>query len=140
MECRWDAIRPQASTQEIVCLLVIVRRAERQSAILSAVLRQLEEIYGPLAARNPVSQTRLKLKTTIFKIATEMRAKLGRFALGYLLGQWFYTLIGPLYFALSKDGAHYLERVVQLSDTLMIDGRVNTVISGTAAQREARVT
>ena len=137
MECRWDAIRPQASTQEIVCLLVIVRRADRQSAILSAVLRQVEDIYGSLAARNPVSHTRLKLKTTIFKIATEMRAKLGRFALGYLLGQWFYTLIGPLYFALSKDGAHYLERVVQLSDTLMIDGRVNTVISGTAAQREA---
>ncbi len=137
MECRWDAIRPQANDKEIVCLLVIVRRADRQSAILSQVLRRIEEIYGSLAARNPVSQTRLKLKTTIFKIATEMRAKLGRFQLGYLLGQWFYTLIGPLYFALSKDGAHYLERVVQLSDTLMIDGRVNTVISGTAAQREA---
>jgi len=38
---------------------------------------------------------------------------------------------------LSKDGAHYLQRVVQLSDTLMIDGRINTVISGTATQREA---
>ncbi len=137
MECRWDAIRPQASTQEIVCLLVIVRRADRQSAILSAVLARIEEVYGSLTVRNPVSKTRLKLKPTLFKIATEMRAKLGRFALGYLLGQWLYTLIGPLYFALSKDGARYLERVVQLSDTLMIDGRVNTVISGTAAQREA---
>ncbi len=137
MECRWDAIRPQTSTREIVCLLVIVRRAERQSAILAVVLKQIEEIYGSLAARNPVSQTRLKLKPTLFKIATEMRAKLGRLQPGYLLGQWFYTLIGPLYFALSKDGAHYLQRVVQLSDTLMIDGRINTVISGTATQREA---
>lgn len=115
----------------------MVRRADQQSAILSAVLGQIEEIYGSLAARNPVSKTCLKLDTTFSKIATEMRAKLGRFQWGYLLGQWFRTLIGPLYFALSKDGAHYLERIVQLSDTLMIDGRVNTVISGTAAQREA---
>lgn len=137
MECRWDAIRPQADSQEIVCLLVTVRQPERQAAILSAVLKQIEMIYGPLAARNPVSQPRLKLKTTIFKIATEMRAKLGRFDAGYLLGQWFRTLIGPLYFAHSKEGAHYLLRIVQLSDTLMIDGRINTVISGTAEQRRA---
>ena len=137
MECRWDAIRPQSDTQEIVCLLVTVRQPERQAAILSAVLKQIELIYGSLAARNPVSQARLKLTTTIFKIATEMRAKLGRFDPVYLFGQWLYTLIGPLYFAFSKDGGHYLERVVQLSDTLMIDGRVNTVISGTAQQRQA---
>ena len=101
------------------------------------MLAHIEEIYGSLAARNPVSKTRLKLETTFSKIATEMRAKLGRFQWGYLLGQWFRTLIGPLYFALSKDGSHYLERIVQLSDTLMIDGRVNTVMSGTAAQRRA---
>ncbi len=137
MECRWDAIRPQATSLEIVCLLVMVRRADRQAAILSAVLGHIEEIYGSLAVRNPVSKTRLKLETTLSKIATEMRAKLGRFQWGYLLGQWFRTLIGQLYFTLSRDGAHYLERIVQLSDTLMIDGRVNTVMSGTAAQREA---
>ena len=137
MECRWDAIRPQTASLEVVCLLVMVRRTERQAAILSAVLAHIEEIYGSLAARNPVSKTRLKLETTFSKIATEMRAKLGRFQWGYLLGQWFYTAIGPLYFALSRDGARYLERIVQLSDTLMIDGRVNTVMSGTAAQREA---
>ncbi len=137
MECRWDAIRPQAITREVVCLLVIVRRADRQAVILSKVLGQIEAIYGSLAARNPVTKTRLKLETTFSKIATEMRAKLGRFQWGYLFEQWFRTLIGPLYFALSRDGAQYLERIVQLSDTLMIDGRVNTVISGTAAQREA---
>ncbi len=137
MECRWDSIRPPENTQEVVCLLVIARDAGRQAAILATVLEQIDVIYGPLARRSPVSLPRLKLKATLGKIGTEMRARLGRFDFAYLLENWLRTLIGGLYFRFNEEGAHYLNQLVRWSDTLMIDGRVNTVMSGTARQREA---
>jgi hypothetical protein len=139
MECRWDSIRPPADTQEVVCLLVIVRDHARQAALLADVVRQIDTIYGPLARRTPITRPRMKLKPTFAKVGVEMRAKLGRFDFAYLAGKWFYTVIGKLYFAFTSAGDHYLDRLVQLSDTLMIDGRINTIISGTAAQREALI-
>jgi len=139
MECRWDSIRPPADTQEVLCLLVIVRDRVRQGALLADVLRQIDTIYGPLAQRTPIARQRMKLKPTFAKVEVEMRAKLGGFDFAYLVGKWFYTVIGRLYFAFTRAGDHYLDRLVQLSDTLMIDGRINTIISGTAAQREALI-
>ena len=114
------------------------RRSEMDT-LLADVLRQIDTIYGPLARRTPITRPRMKLKPTFAKVGVEMRAKLGHFDLAYLVGKWFYTVIGKLYFAFTSAGDHYLDRLVQLSDTLMIDGRINTIISGTAAQREALI-
>ncbi|MSR15587.1 MAG: DUF3095 domain-containing protein [Gammaproteobacteria bacterium] len=139
MECRWDRILPPESAQEVLCLLVIVNDPRSQSALLSKILAQIDSVYGPLAHRSPVSLPRLKLKATLGKINTEMRAKLGRFDFGYLLEHWLRTLIGGLYFRFNPEGAHYLKQIVQWSDTLMIDGRLNTIMSGTAAQRQTLV-
>lgn len=36
----------------------------------------------------------------------------------------------------SASGKRYLAQLVDLTDTLVIDGRINTVIAGTAEQRE----
>ena len=139
MECRWDSIAPPADTHEVVCLLVTILKAERQSAIISGVLKAIETIYGTLAQRSPVSRPALKLDATPGKLMTETRARLGRFKFGYFAENWLRTLIGGLYFAFNKEGAYYLDRLVQLSDTLMIDGRITTVMSGTAGQRNRLV-
>ena len=139
MECRWDSIRPPGDAEEVVCLLLTVCDARRQAPLLAAVLTEIESIYGPLAQRSPVSLPKLKLNTSPGRIYTEMRARLGRFDGGYLLEHWLRTLIGRLYFTFNPAGAHYLQQLVQWSDTLMIDGRLNTVMSGTAAQRTALV-
>ncbi len=139
MECRWDRIRPPENAQEVVCLLVIVNDDGQQSTVLANVLAQIDTIYGTLASRSPVSLPRMKLKATIGKIHTEMRAKLGRFDFAYLLEHWLRTLIGGLYFRFNPEGAQYLKQLVQWSDTLMLDGRLNTIMSGTAAQRHALV-
>ncbi|MEO7727691.1 MAG: DUF3095 family protein [Burkholderiales bacterium] len=139
MECRWDSIPPPANTQEVVCLLITVRRPERQAAIIAGVLKEIETTYGPLAQRSPVSRLALKLDKTVGKITTEMRARLGRFDFTYLAENWLRTVAGGLYFAFNREGSHYLDRLVQLSDTLMIDGRVTTVMSGTAGQRQLLV-
>ena len=137
MECRWDSIGPRENTQEVVCLLVVIRDAARQGPIISAVIADIDEIYGPLSQRSPVSRPQLKLDKSPAKVVTEMRAKLGRFDFAYFVENWLRTQIGGLYFRFNPEGAYYLDRLVQLSDTLMIDGRINTVMSGTAAQRQA---
>ena len=135
MECRWDSIRPPRSTAEVVCLLAVVRDSARQAAILSAVLAELDALYGPLSQRSPVSLGMLKLNYSPARIMTEARAKLGRFNSAYFAEHWLRTLIGTLYFKFNPEGVQYLRDLVRWSDTLMIDGRLNTVISGTAAQR-----
>ncbi|MBC8002194.1 MAG: DUF3095 family protein [Opitutaceae bacterium] len=139
MECRWDNIRPPENTQEVVCLMLTACDSRRQAAIFSAVLDQIDAIYGPLSVRNPVSLPQLKLEATVGKIKTEMRARLGRFNLGYLIVNWFCTRVGALYFAFTKEGAEYLNHVVQWSDTLVIDGRISTIMSGTVGQRNRLV-
>src|SRR5690606_36121687 len=46
------------------------------------------------------------------------------------------TLIGKFYFKFFKAGKLYKYRITQLSDTIMLDGFLNTVISGTDKQVE----
>ena len=135
MECRWDSIKPPENTYEVVCLLVTVRSDKQQAAVYKNILTKIDKIYGPPQSRSPISIRKLKLKATLGKINTEMRAKLGGFDLGYLVQNWLRTLFGVFYFRYDKNGQYYLRRLVQLSDTLVIDGRINTIISGTVQQR-----
>ena len=44
-------------------------------------------------------------------------------------------MLGYFYFR-TKKGKKYLNELVDMSDTLVIDGKINTVISGTSQQRE----
>lgn len=136
MECRWDKIRPPKNHFEVVSLLVEARDAGRQAEIFKQVLEQIETIYGSQQIRQPISTQQLRLQATFKRIGTEMKVKLGRFQFSYLMEHWFRTLIGGLYFKFNKSGQEYLDNLVKLSDTLVMDGRINTVISGTDAQRE----
>jgi len=136
MECRWDTVKPPKNLDEVVSLLVEVRREEDHSAVFQSVLAKIDEIYGPQPTRNPISAPMLRLKATLGKINTEMRAKLGGFNLPYLLSNFFFTLFGIIYFQYYENGRRYLRQLVELSDTLVLDGRINTVISGTSRQRE----
>ena len=139
MECRWDSIKPPQDTQEVVCLLVTIRADHEQAAVCRKVLSCIDQIYGPPRSRSPVSVERLRLKPTLTRINREMRARLGRFDAGYLFENWLRTLIGFFYLRFVKEGQHYLRSLVQLSDTLVLDGRINTVMSGTAVQRDQLV-
>ena len=135
MECRWDNIKPPQDAQEVLCLLVTTTNPTQQGALCSKVLGTLDTIFGMPAARSPVAIQRLRLKPTLERMAREMRARLGKFDPAYLLQTWLRTLIGYLYLRYVKAGQKYLRGVEQLSDTLVIDGRINTVIAGTARQR-----
>ena len=135
MECRWDSIKPPVDAQEVLCLLVVSRSPERQSANCSEVLKAMDEIFGPPEVRSPIAVERMHLKPAPGRILREMRAKLGKFDAGYLIENWLRTIVGIFYLRFIKAGQSYLRGVAQLSDTLVIDGRINTIIAGTVGQR-----
>ena len=135
MECRWDRIKAPETYNEVVSLLVIATDEAKQAAIFKKVMLHIEAIYGTYQHRAPISVSRLKLKGTLGKIALEMRAKLGGYKFFYLLRTWVKTLLGKVYLK-TKEGQLYLNKLVDMSDTLVIDGKINTVISGAAEQRE----
>ena len=135
MQCRWDKIKPPQEYDEVVSLLVTARDSEMQAAVFKRVIDKLDEIYGEPERRKPISVPMLKLKTTLEKIKMEMRIKFGGYRPVYLLHKWVTTLLGYFYFR-TKQGKKYLLQLVDMSDTLVIDGKINTVISGTSKQRE----
>ena len=136
MQCRWDRIPPPENKDEVVTLLVISRDGFNQQKIFSEVIRKIDEIYGNPNTRQPISVSKLKLNATMTRLKNEMQASLGKVKSLKLFQEWFLTQLGTLYFR-TNIGKGYLRRLVEMSDTLVIDGRINTVMSGTLGQRTA---
>lgn len=136
MQCRWDRIRPPEAYDEVVSLIVIAAEGTDQSGVFKTVIDIIERLYGSPEMRTPISLKALKLKPTLRNLGREIRVRLGKKNFLALLKTWLTTLIGPLYFK-TRKGKKYLNSLVEMSDTLVIDGRINTVISGTQRQREA---
>jgi len=135
MQCRWDKIKPPENYDEVVSLLVVAQEGVKQAEAFKLVVDQLDNIYGGYDQRKPITISKLKLNATLKKIGTEAKAKFRGFRPWYLFGNWFKTLLGTLYFK-TRRGKTYLMQLVDLSDTLVLDGKINTVISGTTIQRE----
>jgi len=136
MQCRWDTIPPPQNKQEIVTLLIVTRDVEKQAEAFRTILQKIDELYGTQEVRQPISVSRLKLKTTFRRLGLEMRVQLGRIKWVELFKNWMVTFSWYLYFNTVK-GKTYLKSLVEMSDTLVIDGKINTVITGTASQRTA---
>lgn len=77
---------------------------------------------------------KLRLKSTFGRLKMEMRARIGSTKFFELIQNWLINGYGYIYFRTEK-GKNYLHRLVEMSDTLVIDGRINTVISGNETQR-----
>ncbi|TWR31341.1 DUF3095 domain-containing protein [Mucilaginibacter pallidiroseus] len=135
MQCRWDRIGPPKNKEEIVTLLVVAKNAE-QSEAFGKVMDAIDNIYGPLFKRQPISISKLRLNATFARLGIEMRAKLGKVNWLQLIKEWFIMAYGRIYFR-TASGRRYLKSLVEAADTLVIDGRINTVISGTVQQRKA---
>jgi hypothetical protein len=134
MQCRWDKIKPPENHYEVLSLIVIATDSAKQSEAFQKVISYIDEIYGAPEKRQPISVSKLKLKGTFTKLGSEIRAKFGRKAIFQLLQAWITTSLGYIYFQ-TKTGRTYLTRLVEMSDTLVIDGKINTVITGTGQQR-----
>ncbi len=134
MQCRWDRIEPPENNFEVVTLVAISGSGFKQSAVFKKIIQHIDTIYGAPKERQPISVSKLQLKTTFLKLGHEVRARLGKIGILDLFYTWITTVFGRLYFLTGK-GKVYLNKLVDMSDTLVIDGRINTVITGTAGQR-----
>ena len=135
MECRWNRIPAGGDAREVISLLVVATQSQHQSRVFQQVMEKIDSIYGTLQLRNPVSTDRLTLSTSPGKILGETLVKTGKKEWRYFLKTWFVTLFGILFYLRSDEGKAYKQSVVDLTDTLVIDGRINTVIAGTQSQR-----
>lgn len=140
LECRWNNIKPPEKATEIVCFLVIVTDPLQQLSLFKEVLLKMETIYGDIHQRHPLSTERLKLLISYDKIKKEMIVKYGKWKPLYFLKSLLQTIAGFFYFKYDLNvrklkGRLYLKQVISNSDILMIDGRINTIISGTEKQR-----
>lgn len=134
MECRWDEIYPNEDEKKVICLLVMCNDERIQSEVFIKILDEINYIFGDLNTRTPITTEKLKLDASFRKMRKEMYARLGTFDRGYLLQNWMITYFGKYYFKYFIGGKDYLFRVTQLSDTIVLDGSINTIFSGTQKQ------
>nr|WP_321221981.1 DUF3095 family protein [uncultured Psychroserpens sp.] len=134
MECRWNEIKPKEHEKKVVCLLVNSNDEFKQAKIYAEVIQKINSIFGSLDERQPVSTINLSLNSTFSKLKKEMYAKIGKYSFTYLIKNWFFTNLGKVYFKFFEDGKEYLLKLRQLTDTIMIDGNINTVMLGNDTQ------
>lgn len=134
MQCRWDKISPPKKNNEIVTLLITAVGNIEQAEAFRKVFLVIDEIYGVPRHRQPISVSKLKLNTSFSRLGAEMKARIGHISIWKFINTWVTNLYGFIYFRTGK-GLRYLKKLVEMSDTLVIDGRINTVISGTEHQR-----
>ena len=135
MQCRWDLVKPPLDTNEVISLIVVAMPDIRQSIVFKKVIDLLDRIYGTSQNRQPITASRLKLNASFFRIVMEMKASMGRMSWLYGIRTWLTSILGFIYFR-TRFGRKYLDRLIAMSDTLVMDGRINTVITGRPAQRE----
>ncbi len=134
MECRWKEVFPNEHEKKVLCLLVVCEDESLQVEVFTKIMDEIDYIFGNLKERSPISTIKLKLDNSFIKMRKEMYARLGKFDRGYLVQNWLITYFGKFYFKYFVGGKNYLNRVSQLSDTIILDGTINTVFSGTDKQ------
>jgi hypothetical protein len=134
MECRWNEIQPDAPEKRVLCLLISCSEESKQASVFRSILTKMNTIFGGLNERNPITEPKLKLDTSLKNIKSEMYARLGKYNSNYLVSRWFMTKIGKFYFKFIDADEGYFFKVTKLSDTIMLDGFINTVITGTDGQ------
>ncbi len=140
LECRWDKVKAPAEENEVICYLIEAVNPKDQLGIYGDVLRKMDELYGPFENRNPITMEKLELLLTYAKFKNEMLVKYGGWRLGYLLLSLFKTLLGRMAIKWNLtisnfNGRRYMAELIANTDTITIDGRINTVITGTAEKR-----
>lgn len=139
LECRWDRVSPPVAEHNVVCYLIEPLQLENQLSTFHNVLSQMETIFGDIKNRNPLSIDRLKLLLSFNRLKKEMLAKYGRWKITYFISSFLKTIFGWFVFKFHVntpefDTQYYIEQLISHADTLMIDGRINTIIAGTPQQ------
>ncbi len=76
------------------------------------------------------------MSTSFDRISNDVKMKWGDTNIPEFLKGVLISLFGEFYLRNTNLGKTYLKRMVELSDNLSLDGRINTVITGSADQRK----
>jgi hypothetical protein len=141
LECRWDRVKPPPQYHENVCCIVQCLTSNSQLEVYNYIMQAIERIYGDPTQRSPLSTEQLHLDLSSMKVKREMLVKFGVWKVGYFLSTWMKNILGPYFFRknLEFEGIHaqeYLRQVISNADTLTIDGKINTIISGDERKRK----
>jgi len=136
MDCKWDKIKPPLENQEVLSLLIAGCGDANYPEVYSDILEKLNEIYGSTQRRRPISTDKLKMSTSFDRISNDVKMKWGDTNIPEFLKGVLISLFGEFYLRNTNLGKTYLKRMVELSDNLSLDGRINTVITGSADQRK----
>lgn len=131
MECRWQEIKPKEDEKKVICLLVDCLSEQHQGEVYKNIFEKINDIFGDYKARNPISNERLRLNSSIQKMKEELKLKFGNYTLCTLIKTWLSTKIGDYGFRIFKTKIEYFRNIPLLADTIMIDGVLHTVFSGT---------
>jgi hypothetical protein len=135
MECKWDKIKPPEDENEILTLIVSAKKVMDQSKVYSLVLEKMEQVYGTDLIRHPVTAKRLKMVHNLSSIKAEVKMKFKNVTNGKFAASWLRGVIGSWFTKNTSKGRNYLNDMIQLTETLLLDGSINTVITGTPSQR-----
>ena len=136
MECKWDLIPPPVTGNEVLTLIINAVDVDQQWAIYSEILEQLNAVYGSDKKRNPLAVDRLKVTSSLSQLRNEVRMKYATSRLRNFLSSLMRALFGKAYLKNTQKGRNYLNELVQLTEFLLMDGSINTVITGAPSQRE----
>lgn len=136
MECKWDRIKPPNKDQEVISLIIAGCADTDFSKVYSRIMARIDIIYGSIGNRKPISVRRLKIKAGLQRIKDEMKIKLGKWSFTDFIKSLMVANFGEFYLRNTDAGKSYLQKLVELSDNLSLDGRINTVITGTSDQRK----
>ena len=136
MECKWDKISPPDNKNEIISLIIKAIKVEDQSSLYSQILEKIELIYGDDTIRHPIVAKRLKMVNSLSRIKDEVKMKFKNVTPGKLVSSWWRGVMGGWFTKNTQKGKNYINDLIQLTETLLLDGSINTVITGNVGQRE----
>ena len=93
-------------------------------------------IYGDDTIRHPIVAKRLKMVNSLSRIKDEVKMKFKNVTPGKLVSSWWRGVMGGWFTKNTQKGKNYINDLIQLTETLLLDGSINTVITGNVKQRE----
>ena len=136
MECKWDKISPPQDENEVLSLIINATDVSYQHDAYSAILQRIDEIYGEDTERNPVSLKHLKMINRLSQLKNEVKIKYATSNLRQIISSLARSVLGKFYVRFTEKGRNYLNELIQLTEVLLLDGSINTVITGSIKQRE----
>ncbi len=136
MECKWDRIAPPVKNNIIITLIVKAIDSQSQAQVYGQVLEIIQEIFGDVTSRHPITSEKLVMINKMSQLKNEVIMKFSKFKWFAFITTVIRSGIARWYLKKNSNGIKYLNELPLLSESLMLDGTINTVIAGTTPQKD----